>query len=286
MRRSPLNNPAYGSRSYGARHTPYNWKSHENTCGRGYQPVEGNSIPRFHASNTESQSHDIDFIPLNVSTPLTRYNKYNTANRYSPSGGRGSPSSGWYNNYRGNYHAMPRSNKRNPAYKHSPKQFQGQIRKDYKGAYRQVNISAYVDVNSFLEDPWRDLIKKFDDSKDIRRKDEGSESKSLSSSKLVDTDLLDKSESQFSKDTNLDDSLCSQESRNECSEDISFETNTSFSQISKVNSLIELETGDICFSQDSLNESTCSVSDKSSEAIRENSIHSSTSLTDIEQKAI
>jgi len=127
MRRSPLNNPAYGSRPYGARHTPYNWKSHENTCGRGYQLAEGNSIPRFHASNTGSQSHDNDFIPLNVSTPLTRYNKYNTA-RYSPSGGRG-PSSGWYNNYRGNYHAMPRSNKRNPAYKHSPKQFQGQIRK-------------------------------------------------------------------------------------------------------------------------------------------------------------
>ncbi|EGI61193.1 PREDICTED: uncharacterized protein LOC105150099 [Acromyrmex echinatior] len=283
MRRSPLNNPAYGSRPYGTRHTPYNWKSHENACGRGYQLMEGNSYPRFYASNTRSQPHDDNFIPLDVSTPLTRYDKYNTANRYSPSGGRGSPSSGWDNNYRGNYHATPRLNKRNPAYKHSPKQFQGQIRKDYKGAYRQMNISAYVDVNSFLEDPWRDLIKKFDDSKDIRRKGEGPESKSLSSSKLVDTDLLDESESQFSKDMNLDDSLCSQASRNECSED-TFET--SFSQISKVNSLIESETGDICFSQDSLNESTCSVSNKICGGIGENNIHSNTSLTDIEQKAI
>ncbi|XP_018345498.1 PREDICTED: uncharacterized protein LOC108750515 isoform X2 [Trachymyrmex septentrionalis] len=285
MKRSPLNNSAHGSRPYGARHTPYmNWKSHENACGRGYQFVDGNSYPRFYASNTGSQSHDGDFIPLNVSTPLTQYDKYNTANRYSPFGGRGSPSSGWCNNYRGNYHATPRSNKRNPAYKHSPKQFQGQIRKDYKGAHRQVNISAYVDMNSFLEDPWRDLIKKLDDSKDIRSKSKGPESESLSSSKLVDTDLLDKSKSQLSKDMNLGDSRCSQENRNECSEDTTFETNTSFSQISKINSLIESETGDVCFSQDSLNKN--SVSDTIYGAIQENSLHSNASLTNIEQKTV
>lgn len=129
MKRSPLNNAAHGGRPYGARHTPYNWKSHENACGRGYQPAEGNSYHRFPGSNTGSQPHDDDFIPLNVSTPLMRHDKYNTANRYSPSGGRGSPGSGWYNNYRGNYYATPRPNNRNSAYKHSPKQFQGQKRK-------------------------------------------------------------------------------------------------------------------------------------------------------------
>lgn len=110
MKRSPLNNAAHGSRPYGARHTPYNWKSHESTSGRGYQSAEGSNYQRFPVQgNSGPQPCDDDFIPLNVSTPMTRHEKHNAANRYSPAGGRGSPGSGWYNNYRGNYHT-PRSN--------------------------------------------------------------------------------------------------------------------------------------------------------------------------------
>lgn len=126
MKRSPLNN-AYGGRPYGAsgaRHTPYNWKSQESACGRGYQSAEGSSYQRFPANNAGTQPRDDDFIPLNVSTPMPRHDKYN-ANRYSPSGGRGNPGGGWYNNYRGNYHPASRSNNRYSAYKHSPKQFHG-----------------------------------------------------------------------------------------------------------------------------------------------------------------
>ncbi|KYM99118.1 PREDICTED: uncharacterized protein LOC108776988 [Cyphomyrmex costatus] len=286
MKKSPLNNAVHGGRPYGVRHAPYNWKSHENAYGRGYQPAEGNSYQHFSGSNTGSQPHDDDFIPLNISTPLSRH-KYNSTNRYTPSGGRGSPGrsgNGWHNNYRGkgNYHATPRSNNRNPAYKYSPDQFQRQKRKSYRGAYKHMNISAYVDLNSFLEDPWENLVKKLNNSKDIS-KSEGLESESPSSSKLVYNNLLEKSESQLSKDTSLDDSQCSQDSKNECSVNT---TNTNLSQISEINSLLESETGGVCSSQDSLTESICSVNDKICGAIQENSIHSNMSLTDIEQKAV
>lgn len=127
MKRSPLNNAACGSRQYGARHTPYNWKSQENTNGRGYQSVESNNYQHFPVSNT-GRPYDDNFIPLN-STPMMRHEKYNATNQYSPASERSSLGGGWYN--RSNYHNMPRSscNNRYPAYKHSPKQFHGQKRK-------------------------------------------------------------------------------------------------------------------------------------------------------------
>lgn len=276
MKRSPLNNAVHGGRP---RHSPYNWKNtHESACGRGYHAAEGSSYQRFPAGSAGPQPpRDDNFIPLDVSTP--KYNAGNNSsanNRYS---GRGSPSGGgWYNNYRGNYHATPRSNcgNRYPAYKHSPKQFRGQKRKDYKGAHRQVNISAYMDMNSFLEDPWQDLVKKLDDSKGTSR------SESLSNSKLVDSDLVERSRSELSKDTNLDDSQCSRECEDA---DTSFEMNTDVSQITKVNSSIESDIGDVCSSQDSLNDSTCNAG-RICAAMREDSIHSNASLTDINQKDI
>jgi len=127
MKRSPLDNATCGSRPYGARHTPYNWKSHENANGRGYQSAEDNNYQHLPMSNTGRQPCDDDFIPLN-STPMMRHKKYN-ANRYSPSSGCGNLGGGWYN--RSNYYTTPRSNCNNryPVYKHSPKQFHGQKRK-------------------------------------------------------------------------------------------------------------------------------------------------------------
>jgi len=140
MKRSPLNNAAHSGRPYGARHSPYNWKSHENAFGGGYQSMEDNSYQRFPVSNAGPRPSDDDFIPLNVSTPMTRHEKYNSTNRYSPSSGQGNPGSGWYNNYRGNYHSTPRSNNRHSAYKHAPKQFHGQKRK--VSAWRTGEIAS------------------------------------------------------------------------------------------------------------------------------------------------
>lgn len=124
MKRSPLNNTAPSVRPYGARHTSYNWKSPENTSGRGYQFAEGKSYQRFPVG-AGSQPCDDNFIPLNVSTPMTRHEKYNAANRYSPAGGSVGV---WHNNYRGNYHATSRMNcnSRYLGYKHSPKSFHRQ----------------------------------------------------------------------------------------------------------------------------------------------------------------
>lgn len=148
-----------------------------------------------------------------------------------------------------------------------------------------MNVSAYVDMNSFLEDPWEDLVKKLDDSKDTSISEEP-ESESLSDPKLAESYSAERSGSKLSKDTNLDDSQCSQECKNECSVDTSFETNTDLSQISKVDSSIESEVGDICSSQDSLNEGACSAGDKIYEITQDNSILSNASLTDIDQEDI
>ncbi|XP_029661212.1 putative uncharacterized protein DDB_G0286751 [Formica exsecta] len=285
MKRSPLNTP-HGSRTYGARHTPYNWKLYENANNRGYQSVN-NSYQRFSVNNEIQPSGD-NFIPLNVSTPVTQHEKHNT-NRYSPANGRNSasPGSGWYNN-RNNYHATSRSNCNNrySTYKHSGNQFHGQKRKDYKGMRRQANISAYIDINSFLEDPWEDLVKKLNNSKEIS-KSETSKNESLCSLKLADNDRVEKSESEFTRDINLDDSRCSQETKNDqICVDISLETeNTDLSQIS--NSSINLETDDICSSQDSLNESSCSINSKICGIIEEkDNTHLNALLIDTDQKNI
>lgn len=129
MKRSPLNTP-HGNRTYGARHTPYNWKlQYENANNRGYQSIN-NSYQRF-SPNNDLQPCGDNFIPLNVSAPVTPHEKHNT-NRCSPANGRNSasPGSGWYNQ-RSNYHATPRvnSNNRYSTYKHSGNQFHGQKRK-------------------------------------------------------------------------------------------------------------------------------------------------------------
>jgi len=136
-------------------------------------------------------------------------------------------------------------------------------------------------MNSFLEDPWEDLAKKLDDSKDTNKSKSLPESESLSNPKLADSDLAERSGSKLSTDTNLDDSRCSQECKNERSADTSFETNTDFSQVSKVDSSIESEIGS---SQDLPNESSFSTSDKTCGTTQENSIHSNTS--DIDGKDI
>lgn len=152
-----------------------------------------------------------------------------------------------------------------------------------------MNVSAYIDINSFLEDPWEDLVKKLNDSKDIN-KSKRSENKFLFNSKLADdSDLTKRCESKLSKDTKdtLDDLQCSQECKNEYSIDTSFEMqNTDLNQTSKVNSLVESEISNVCVNQDLLNESICSINNKICEAAQEKNIYSSVSLIDIDHKNI
>lgn len=141
MKRSPLNTP-HGNRTYGARHTPYNWKlQYENANNRGYQSIN-NSYQRF-SPNNDLQPCGDNFIPLNVSTPATPHEKHNT-NRCSPANGRNSvsPGSGWYNQ-RNNYHGTSRvnSNNRYSTYKHSGNQFHGQKRK----------VKFLIDQKDFVE---------------------------------------------------------------------------------------------------------------------------------------
>ncbi|KAL6444770.1 hypothetical protein ACFW04_002079 [Cataglyphis niger] len=156
MKRSPLNT-SHGNRTYGARHTLYNWKlKRKNANNRGYHSVN-NSYQCFSVNN---ERH----------TPVTQHERHNT-NQYSSANERNSasPGSGWYNN-RNNYHVTSRSNCNNrySTYKHSGNQLHGQKRKGYKRMHRQANISMYIDINSFLEDPWKDLVKKFN-SKEISK---------------------------------------------------------------------------------------------------------------------
>lgn len=136
-----------------------------------------------------------------------------------------------------------------------------------------------------MEDPWEDLVKKFN-TKEINIS-ETSKNESLYSLKLTNNDFVEKSESKFSKDINLDDSRCSQESKSdETCMDISLETeNTDLNQIS--NNSINLETDDICSSQDSLNESICSINSKIYGVIEEkDNTHLNALLTNTDQKNI
>lgn len=149
-----------------------------------------------------------------------------------------------------------------------------------------MNVSAYVDINSFLEDPWEELVKKLNDSKDAN-KSEGPENELLSNSKLADRNSIESSESKLSKDTNLDDLQCSQENKSDYSIDTSFEMqNIDLSQISKIKSSVKSKISDICSNQDSLNESTCNVNDKVCGATQEKNIHPSAFLIDTDQKDI
>ncbi|XP_012216543.1 putative uncharacterized protein DDB_G0282499 [Linepithema humile] len=228
MKKSPLNSP-YDGRAYGARSTPY-WKLQENANSRGYQGVENNSYHRLSVNNGP-QTCGGDFIPLNISTPVGQHRK-NNANQYNT--GCSSPRGGWRN--RNNYQNTPKSNCNNRYTAYN--QFYGQKSKGFKGGQRQANISAYVDINSFFEDPWEGLMKKLNDS---NHKSEMLNDKSLSNPKLADSDSVEKFDSKLQEDTNLNNSQYNQKSENESSNATSFNTeNTDLSQVSKSNSSIDL----------------------------------------------
>lgn len=68
-------------------------------------------------------------------------------------------------------------------------------------------------MHSFLEDPWENLEKEFNDSKSTN-KNETFKSESLSNPGLTNSSFTELSESISSRDTDLNDSQCSQDSKN------------------------------------------------------------------------
>ncbi|EFN86697.1 hypothetical protein EAI_12253 [Harpegnathos saltator] len=268
MKKSPLSTPSGPNRR---RHTPYNWNSHENANKRGY-PSARKGYQSFPANDSTEQTCGGDFIPLNISTPVTQYKKYDS-NWRSPRGGRNnsSPDSGGCN-YRNSYNT-PRLNCNNFNNTNGD-----------KGVHRRVSISEYVDMLSFLEDPWEDLMKKLDESKDTSN-DETPQSESFSNEGLIDSDSTEKSESKLPRNVNLNDSQCSSESKMDSSMDTTFgEDTVNISQTSKADSSIDLEIGDICFNQD---ESISSINDSALEATGDKDNASLVeSVADIDEKNI
>ncbi|KAG7209153.1 hypothetical protein KM043_015293 [Ampulex compressa] len=192
----------------------------------------------------------------------------------TPSGSRGGHSRNWksqentnrtgsggYNHYRNNYHATPKSNCNNSysPYKHSGKQFHGQRKGYQRGMQRQVDISRYVDMKSFLEDPWAELTKKLNKSLEVD-KNESSMFDYSSNSKLVDDNSEQDSESKSTMDvTSLQ---CSPQSKHDSSIDVTLGLDdTGLSQVSKAESSIDLKLDDMKFSQESKNESLSSIDD-------------------------
>lgn len=162
MRKSPLNT-ASGSKG---RHGN-NWKSHDHKNRLGYAYVPSDNYQCTSPSNGGQMRSGTDFIPLNISTPLPEQKRHN----WYGSGGRNNnrnSGSGGFNHYRNNYHSSPKANFNNSysPYKLSGKPFYGQKKVYQKDARKQVDISNYVDVKSFLEDPWADLVEKLNRSRE------------------------------------------------------------------------------------------------------------------------
>ncbi|EZA56338.1 hypothetical protein DMN91_010431 [Ooceraea biroi] len=292
MKRSPLSTPR-GFRGHGPRQAPYNWKS-QNANSRGYHSAGNESCQRFVVDN-EAQPRGNDFIPLNVSTPVTQHEKHGARNWHSPAGGHNNVSPRGWHNYRGNYHGNPRLNSSNrgnsryAAYKHPGKKFHGQNKMGYKSAHRQHDISVYVDVKSMLGDPWADLVKNLNDSKD-KSTDETPKTESSSfNTTLTDCDSTKESESKLSEDTNLDNLQCNQDSRNVSPVETSFEdTNLPETSVSEINISTSSKTDDdTCSNQNSVDESACNVNEKVSEnAQEENTAQSNVSVMDSDDKNI
>lgn len=153
MKKSPLSTPSGPNRP---RHTPYNWNSHENANKRGYTPNRNDGYQSIPANDGAQQICGDDFIPLNMSTPVTQYKK-NRGNWHSPRGGRNnsSPDSGGYYNrssyntprsrYNNSSNANAKCNYRNNYY--SPRSNSNSSYSPYKQPFRQFHKQRKVLAN-------------------------------------------------------------------------------------------------------------------------------------------
>ncbi|XP_066588588.1 probable serine/threonine-protein kinase clkA [Prorops nasuta] len=243
MKKSPLSMPRHSPVAEGSLWKPKNYNL--------------NSSPF-----QNHERHGDDFIPLNISTPNNKQRRYSNNYQGSPYNYQGSPNNyqrspnnyqGSPNNYQGSpnkYHSSPnnfygyRNNRDNtPRSHYHSKQKQssntfypqkntgrnnyGPKRNFQKGSHRTVNISRYVNIKSFLEDPWADLISKLN-AKFANKK----------------TESLHKSQEY------REFGISSQESESDTSQLGSTLTNTECSELSKASSSVDLEIDGIKFSPD------------------------------------
>ncbi|KOC61860.1 hypothetical protein WH47_06189 [Habropoda laboriosa] len=281
MKKSPLSTPS-GSRGK----QNYNWKVHDHKNATGYNYVNSDSYQCSSPNGGQTQLGN-DFIPLNVSTPLPEQKRY-SGNNWHGSGCRShrNSGSGGFNHYRNNYHATPKSNLNNSysPYKHHGKQFYGQKKGYQKDVRKHVDISNYVDMKSFLEDPWAELTKKLNKSKETK----GSKSFKIEQSVPSQLIYIDSKSSSESKSRANDDSQFSSESRNETSVDVTLGLDdTDISDLSRTKSSIDLKLDNVRFSEESKNISICSNNDSACKDTHDENIrHSCTSKADIIQDLI
>ncbi|XP_012287908.1 uncharacterized protein LOC105703802 [Orussus abietinus] len=146
MKKSPLSTP----RGNGGRQG-FGWKSRESYSGTGYGCPRNNNYERY---STDSSGNN-DFIPLGLSTPVKPESR-NSGNWSGPGSGHGYWNSGGSGYHRNNsFQNNSRAAFRNSPYRHRNKKHQG----PRNILNEQNDIMQYVDLASFLEDPWADLIK-------------------------------------------------------------------------------------------------------------------------------
>ncbi|XP_017875898.1 uncharacterized protein LOC108622497 [Ceratina calcarata] len=239
MKKSPLSTPS-GSKI----RQNYSWKSRDYKNRTGYHYANNKSDSYQYSASNGSQACQSgnDFIPLSISSPLPEQKRLNDSWHNSGGGYRNSSGSGAFNHYRNSYHSTPKSNFNNSysPYKLSGKQFYGQKKGYHKDPRKQVNISNYIDMRSFLEDPWAELTEKLNKSK------ETDEDESLE----IDSKAL----------SNLDSSCLSPESKLESSIDVTLGLDdTDISDISRTESSIDLKLDSVKVSQESKDDSSSSV---------------------------
>lgn len=176
MRKTPLSAPGGSYR----RKNNYDWNSRDNRQsydgGSGYGQTEGGNIKHgcfVPASNQSSPKNcGDDFIPLGYSSPVNHsphnnsgnYRGHGNGHRYrnTPPGAAGGRI--FNNSYRKQFY----HDNQNPNFNESnsptfyQKQHFGMRRPHRQDAHRNVDISNYLNVKSFLEDPWADLMKKYE----------------------------------------------------------------------------------------------------------------------------
>ncbi|XP_054007408.1 uncharacterized protein LOC128891707 [Hylaeus anthracinus] len=267
MKKSPLSTPSSSRAKQN-----YNWKSHDRKNRTGYNYIKSDNY-QCNSSNESQANSGNDFIPLGISTPDS---KGQSGNWYGCGGNRSHRNSGssGLNHYRNNYHATPKSNFNNSysPYKHTGKQFYGQKKGYQKDARKQIDISRYIDVKSFLEDPWAELIQNLNKSEETNGGKLLKVKQSLSPQSIYRNSEAD---SENKSVTDADDSLFSQESKHESSLDVTLGLDdTNVSDTSRTESSINSKLGNVRFSQESQNESFCSNNDSAcNDSYEESTIH-------------
>lgn len=240
----------------------------------GYNSVKSDSYQCISPNGAQMHCGN-DFIPLNISTPVTEQKRL-SGNWHGASSNRNYRNSGngRYNHYRNNYHATPKSNFNNSysPYKYSGKQFYGQkkvilsrlyslfkfkyfifkvtnkcyrvalnvffhIQGYHKDAQKYINISSYVDYKSFLEDPWAELVKKLNKSEDANGQKSPKREQLLSvQSVYVNSETAFENKSVVE----VDDSCFSEESKSESSLNVTLGLDdTDISSLSQTRSSID-----------------------------------------------